>query len=374
MASSRKFFDTVLSCRGREGSSRGLKAFTSVLLIAACFVGACSDTGEKPIRISDSEPASPSPSSKEQVLKELMVPQTGAEHATGPSDSQSSETVTERLCGYRTSGEYLVIPSKYYPEGVVVVTLPLDYEKRPEKSYPLVIAFGGAGECARLPRDNALAWMHYYKTDEAVETLWDNVLEATDFRDLVTKEQLRHFNERLRNCPYQGVILACPSSPPISDDFPLNSPLYEAFLMEEVIPSLQKHYRIALGRIGIDGVSMGGARSMYYGMKYPEMFASIGSVQGYFKKFMNTYRELAEENQEALRNRHIQLITSNRDSMARSVREMHDLLMEYDIPHAFLHLRGPHDYIFNQGPGSLALLLFHNEALGFEFGSGETHE
>ena len=29
----------------------------------------------------------------------------------------------------------------------------------------------------------------------------------------------------------------------------------------------------------------------------------------------------------------------------------------------FLYLSGPHDYIFNQGPGALALLLFHDRAL-----------
>jgi hypothetical protein len=68
----------------------------------------------------------------------------------------------------------------------VAVSLPLDYEKHTARKYPLVIAFGGAGECARSPKDGALAWLHYYKTDEAVRALANNRLTPEDFRRLIT--------------------------------------------------------------------------------------------------------------------------------------------------------------------------------------------
>ncbi|MEJ2718252.1 MAG: alpha/beta hydrolase-fold protein [Deltaproteobacteria bacterium] len=272
---------------------------------------------------------------------------------------------TEELSGYEIPVEYLIIPSGTFAQAMVSVSLPVDYEKHPEKKYPLVLAFGGAGECMRPPRQGALAWVKYYKADEAVRALEDNLLNQDDFRGLVTPAQLHKFNEGLEHHPYGGVILACPYSPPLSVAERLDLPAYETFIMKELIPELKKRYRIAPQGVGVDGVSMGGARSMYYGFKYPEVFSSIGSVQGAFAPFMRVYEHLVKRNREALKDRAIQLITSDGDSMARSVEKMHRMLRANGIPHVYLTLTGPHDYIFNQGPGSLAVLLFHNQALRF---------
>jgi len=244
-----------------------------------------------------------------------------------------------------------------------VVTLPLDYNEQTETTYPLVIAFGGAGECIRHPRDGALAWMLYYKTDEAVSALRVNRLEPTDFRGLAKPAHVRDFNARLRKHPYEGIILACPSSPSLSPMVGPEFPDYEAYIVEELIPALKKRYRVAPNAVGVDGVSMGGSRSMYYGFKYPEIFASIGAVQGAFGPYLDAYRELIAKNREMLKKRHIQLVTSDRDPMAPSVAKLHHLLEAERIPHTYLMLAGPHDYIFNQGPGALSLLVFHNEAL-----------
>ena len=65
----------------------------------------------------------------------------------------------ERITGYRTPGEYLTLSSKYVADATTAITLPKDYEIQPQKTYPLVIAFGGAGECAKPPRSGAMAWM-----------------------------------------------------------------------------------------------------------------------------------------------------------------------------------------------------------------------
>ncbi len=273
------------------------------------------------------------------------------------------EVVIEKLSGYKTPAEYFTIPSRKHPEGVVAVSLPLDYEKSTTKKYPLVIAFGGAGECIRSPRDGALAWLHYYKTDEAVRALANNRLTPDDFRKLITPPHLNDFNRRLKNRPYGGIILACPSSPLLSPQVGLEFPEYEEYIMNELIPALKSRYRVADARIGIDGVSMGGARAMYYGFKYPEIFSAIGSIQGAFGPYFDVYRHFVEKHSEALKKRSIQLVTSDRDPMAPSVERMHQLLAEHSIAHGYLKLTGPHDYIFNQGPGALELLVFHDRAL-----------
>lgn len=269
----------------------------------------------------------------------------------------------ESITGYATPAEYLGIESRHIPTAVVAVMLPVDYQTATDKEYPLVIAFGGAGECAKAPRQGALAWMHYYRSDEAVRALGNGELTPRDFRGLVTPQTLAVFNQRLRDRPYHGVILACPASPLLSIGARSEFPEYEAFIVHELIPALMRRYRVAPGRIGIDGVSMGGTRSMYYGFKYPELFSSIGSVQGAFGGVLEIYRELIRKNKTVLKERAIQLVTSDGDVMAPSVERLHDILREEGIPHSYLKLTGPHDYVFNQGPGTLSLLLFHSQAL-----------
>lgn len=281
-----------------------------------------------------------------------------------PSKLPPPKSSVEKLQGYAVPAEYLFVRSQHFSRGVVSVTLPLSYEEHPDRTYPLVIAFGGAGECVRAPRDGSLAWIDYYKTDEAVKALEDNHLTGKDFRGLALPAEIAGFNRRLKSHSYRGVILVCPYSPPLSTHNGLENPGYEKFIVEELLPQLKKRYRIAPASVGVDGVSMGGARSMYFGFKYPELFQSIGAVQGAFGPYFPMYKELIKENLDLLKHRSIQLVTSDKDFCARSVERMHKLLVKNSIPHRMLRLTGPHDYIFNQGPGALALLVFHNEALG----------
>ncbi len=283
---------------------------------------------------------------------------------TLPTSLPKPDIVYEPIKGYSVPAEYMIVPSKNY-KGAVAVSLPQDYNSNPGQYYPLVIAFGGAGECARVPRDGALAWLHYYKADDAVSALGHNRLDSRDFKGFVSAKHLDYYNGLLARYPYKGIILACPSSPlPVRFQGP-EMPEYEEYIMNELIPALKDRYRVSQGKIGVDGVSMGGARSMYYGLKYPEMFESIGSVQGAFGPYMDLYSYFVRNNRNLLKNRHIQLITSEMDGMLPSVSKMHALLKEHGIPHKYLVLKGPHDYIFNQGPGVLSLLVFHNRSLNY---------
>jgi iron(III)-salmochelin esterase len=275
----------------------------------------------------------------------------------GPPDP-----VCERISGYKTPAEYFSIKSENY-DGTTVVTLPMDYYKKRDKRYPLVIVFGGATECAKEPRKGALAWMRYYKTDEAIAALRRNKLESEDFRGLATPSEVGMFNRMLKEHPYDGMILACPSSPPVHAAEGPELPEYEEYIMNELLPALKKRYRVADDLIGVDGVSMGGARSIYYGLKYPEVFSAIGGIQGFFTPYLDLYDYLVKINADELRRRKIQLVTSDKDPLNPSNERMHMLLKRARIPHEFHVLTGPHDYIFNQGPGAISLLVFHDRSL-----------
>ncbi len=340
------------------GRKIGLPVILAALLLPGCFSSGQEPTG--PVGPSVSTPGA-TVSRPAADRKKTKQAQAGSEKAS--VSTPSSKVMTEKLTGYKTPCEYLIIQSRHYPRAVVAVSLPRDYHQRSGTRYPLVIAFGGMGECVRPPRSGALAWIHYYKSDEAVVALETNQLESRHFRGLATPEEIEDFNEKLKRRPYGGIILVCPYSPPLSIQGGPEFPEYEAFIIKELIPLLKNRYRVADRGIGVDGVSMGGSRSMYYGLKYPEVFDALGSVQGALGPYMDVYRDLVKENRHVLRHRAIQLVTSDRDVMAPSVAKMNGLLKENGIPCDFLQLTGPHDYIFNQGPGALALLAFHERAL-----------
>jgi iron(III)-salmochelin esterase len=345
----------------------------SVLALIALAMSGCEGTEDesgKTLAPRNSATAEKSVAQKELPSVKLGSPQSVVRSKEDAVRSTNSRTTAEAekdvsietLEGFKTPAEYLTIKSKNFPNAVSAVSLPQDYKSKPNKKFSLLIAFAGAGESARPPKSGALAWLHFYKVDEAVDALGRNRLQASDFRGLVKDFQLDDFNGRLKRSPFRGIILVCPYSPPLAPTVQLEYPEYEKFIIDELIPELKKRYRVDPHFIGVDGVSMGGARAMYYGLKYPEIFTSIGSLQGAFGPFMEVYGDLVAKNKRYIKSKTIQLVTSDGDTLAPSVERMHRLLVSNEIPHEYKILTGPHDYIFNQGPGALSMLLFHNEA------------
>lgn len=57
---------------------------------------------------------------------------------------------------------------------------------------------------------------------------------------------------------------------------------YESYIVQELLPDVQKRYRTIEAREGraIAGLSMGGYGSLKFGVKYPDMFAFVGSLSG----------------------------------------------------------------------------------------------
>ena len=341
---------------------RLLVAFGIAVLLAAAFGISCTSETHNAPAPGSPVPATDRAASSPQLPTKPTVKTSPGEPARSKSVAATGATVkVEKLDRYRIPAEYLVIPSKHFSDAVATVALPRNYEKEREKTYPLVVAFSGYAECLKQPWQGSLAWIGDYKADEAVKALEAGRLNKADFRDLASPRELSLFNRMLQEQPYQGIILVCPYSPPLTIPHGLEVKGYEEFIVKELVPELKRRYRVTPGRVGVDGVSMGGARAMYYGFKYPEIFSTIGSVQGAFGPYIGVYGSLVKKNREMLQDRAIQLVTSDRDTMAPSVERMHRMLEEHQIPHQYLRLTGPHDYVFNQGPGSIALLVFHNE-------------
>ena len=70
---------------------------------------------------------------------------------------------------------------------------------------------------------------------------------------------------------------------------------YESYILKELMPDVDKHYRTIQSRYGraIAGLSMGGYGAVKYGLKYPATFAFAGSVSGAFGVTRYTEKEMA---------------------------------------------------------------------------------
>jgi putative tributyrin esterase len=71
---------------------------------------------------------------------------------------------------------------------------------------------------------------------------------------------------------------------------------YESYILRELIPDVEKHFRVSTQREGraIAGLSMGGYGAIKFGLKHPEMFALAGSMSGAFKAPSWTDKELTD--------------------------------------------------------------------------------
>ncbi len=57
---------------------------------------------------------------------------------------------------------------------------------------------------------------------------------------------------------------------------------YETYILKELIPDVQRHYRTIEARYGraVAGLSMGGYGALKFGLKFPDMFVFAGSMSG----------------------------------------------------------------------------------------------
>lgn len=329
------------------------KRVAAVLLVlagaaASCQAGGCHQRAEVSAPAADSPP---------------LVRAAGAGAVDAEIEPGRASLEVRRLEGFELEAELVTLSGRGGDRHAAVVMLPADYRRRPLARYPLLVAFGGAGESAREPEEGARAWVDFYDADEAALALRRGRLDADDFRGLASAATVEAFNDRLERRGYRGLIVLCPWAPLLSADTPIDDPDYERSVMDELVPAVVERYRVEPDAIGVDGVSMGGARAMYFGLKHAGRFRTIGAIQGAFGRHLALYERLIEQHRGVLERRSIQLVTSDGDGLRPAVRAMSALLEQQGIEHRFRLLEGPHDYIFNRGPGSIAMLLFHDGAL-----------
>lgn len=166
-----------------------------------------------------------------------------------------------------------------------------------------------------------------------------------------------------------------------SDSATVPNDKYESYIIEELIPQIDKNYRTYGDRQHrtIAGLSMGGYGSLKFGLKYPDKFILVGSFSGALgatswsektlgngwkaltDSIMSVYgadesqtrkdndiykivREISAEKAKTLP--FIYLDCGTEDFLIQQNRDFNALLAEKKIPHEFRELPGKHDWVF----------------------------
>lgn len=159
----------------------------------------------------------------------------------------------------------------------VHVVLPADYETNTGRRYGVVYLLGGKSGWDNGPeKGGANYWSVWCKTPLTMDNLKSGRLDKTSFQDNITEDELATFNTWLAENPYEDLIVVSLWNPGGS-----NTGRYEKYLIGEVIPYIDAHYRTVPSRWfrGIDGACAGAAQAIMISARHPEIFAFCGGQQ-----------------------------------------------------------------------------------------------
>jgi hypothetical protein len=232
-------------------------------------------------------------------------------------------------------------------------------------SWPVCVALHGRGEAGRGLDVGAHGWRDDYRVGSMHARLRSPPLADEDLGGLVTGARLAELNRSLEAARYEGLALVCPYTPVLSDPSPAGAASFARFVVDELVPRAWKTIGRDAGRerTGIDGVSMGGRLALLVGLTNPLRFGSIGALQpAIHVDEADGLASLAKKAFEAA-GVTLRLVTSEGDPFREAVEALAQALDAEHVPHRLVVTPGPHDYVWNRGPGSCELLLHHERAL-----------
>lgn len=232
--------------------------------------------------------------------------------------------------------------------------------------FPVLIALHGRGEAVRGAEAGAYGWVKDYLVSNAIEALHRGRLNEADFQHLVTPTHLAEFNHSLAQEPYRGVALVCPHAP----DFQGKSrdqatERYGDWLVTQLLPQVMAKLGEKLsGQVGIDGVSMGGRMALQIGLAHPKVFSAVGSLQAAIRAedAVNLVQQAASYLREYPPGK-IRILTSDGDFFRDAILKLDQEWTRAGLSHECMEAKGPHNYLFNQGPGSIEMLRWHDLVL-----------
>ena len=235
----------------------------------------------------------------------------------------------------------------------------------PGERLPLLVALHGWGETLRGVDRGALGWSRDYELGASDAELRRQPLRAEAFLGFVDADRFGRLRRDLAARPYRGLVVVAPFTPDVLDaDAGTLQHAFDAWVVSELVPRARRELPVLREReaTGIDGVSLGGLHALEIGLAHPETFGVVGALQPAVRNRVD--RVLARYSPSASRPvQRVRLVTSHDDVYRRDVTALDVAMRARGIEHDVRVVAGPHDYVFNRGPGGVEMLLFHDRAL-----------
>lgn len=229
----------------------------------------------------------------------------------------------------------------------------------------MLVALHGRGEAGRGLDAGARGWRDDYDLDLVRERLEKGELAEADVHAMLSDTRLASIRASLSASPWKGVVVACPYTPIPSGHEPKDWAPFGSFLSHRLLPKVaeMKKGSVDSNATGIDGVSMGGRWALDLGFAMPEVWASVGALQPAIRvEEAATIADRAASASEK-RKQKIRLVSSAEDPFLEPTMALAKELEARKIEHQLIVTAGPHDYIWNRGPGSAELLVYHERVL-----------
>ena len=251
------------------------------------------------------------------------------------------------------------------PAGRMRAVVMLPARAAPGVRLPLLVALHGWGETLRGVERGAFGWSRDYELGASDRELRMPSLRREAFLGHVDGGRLAQLRRDLAARPYQGVAVVAPFTPDVLDaDAGALQQSFDRWLVETLVPRARLELPVRGDRAatGIDGVSLGGLHALEIGLAHPEVFGVVGALQpavrGRIGRVLARYAPSPSRPTQRVR-----LVTSHGDVYRRDVAALAEALRARGVEHDVRVLAGPHDYVFNRGPGGVEMLLFHDRAL-----------
>jgi iron(III)-salmochelin esterase len=241
---------------------------------------------------------------------------------------------------------------------------------KPGERFPVLVALHGRGEAVRGVDAGAHGWIRDYGLDKTIARLRSPPLTRDDFKGFVDDRRLLRINASLAERPFRGLVVVCPWVPDVLGDrdrrnLDAAAPFGD-FLVRGLLPSITSSSPALPDRsaTGIDGVSLGGRVALQVGLAHPDRFGAVGTLQAAIQD--SEAPELARRAERAITDAaslFLRLLTSDQDYFRTAIETLHSALLSAKVPHEHLVVQGPHDYVFNRGPGGIEMLLWHDRVL-----------
>ncbi|MBN2194255.1 MAG: hypothetical protein JW751_15670 [Polyangiaceae bacterium] len=213
------------------------------------------------------------------------------------------------------------------------------------------------------------AWSERYGLVRAYERLRRPPVTPVDERlGYLTVERQQELARDLAQRPFEGLALVCPVTPAPHRVGVVAHVLdrYASWLVDTLLPAVRARVNLAPTpwSIGLDGCSLGGYVALEVFLRHPEVFGTLGTVQGAFKGWNGRdYADRLARTLDRVGPRPIHVESSSWDPYREGAVALSNRLTEFDVPHVLRIPPGPHDQPWLREVGSLEMLLWHDRTL-----------